>query len=242
MDAAEWEACGDPWRMLQARRQPGISNGNAGHGDPEGRSTRLACCAVARWRLSFAGAFAGRAEAEAALAEAESFALGRRKHGGRRPEPLRRACWLAEGAAAKHFRRLRQREGERLLERDAPAWARQEAMWACVAAAGSGAHFTMQSCRHIEATAAGLVRETCLAPSRAPPPPPCAAALSLARAAVEAREGGLLDGARLLVLSDALEEAGCADEALLAHLRRPWPLHHAGCWAVFSLLGLGGAA
>jgi hypothetical protein len=41
---------------------------------------------------------------------------------------------------------------------------------------------------------------------------------------------------RLPVLADALEEAGCADAELLAHLRGPGP-HVRGCWAVDALLG-----
>ena len=40
-----------------------------------------------------------------------------------------------------------------------------------------------------------------------------------------------LDFSRLPVLADALEEAGCADEAVLAHLRGPGP-HARGCWAL----------
>jgi hypothetical protein len=45
-----------------------------------------------------------------------------------------------------------------------------------------------------------------------------------------------LDGARLAVLSDALEEAGCTDEAILSHLRSPGP-HVRGCWALDLVLG-----
>jgi hypothetical protein len=41
---------------------------------------------------------------------------------------------------------------------------------------------------------------------------------------------------RLPILADALEEAGCADEALLSHLRDPGP-HVRGCWALDLLLG-----
>jgi hypothetical protein len=41
---------------------------------------------------------------------------------------------------------------------------------------------------------------------------------------------------RLPVLADALEEAGCDNEAVLAHLRGPGP-HVRGCWAVDRLLG-----
>jgi hypothetical protein len=42
-----------------------------------------------------------------------------------------------------------------------------------------------------------------------------------------------LEGAfeHLPVLADALEEAGCSDVTLLAHLRGPGP-HVRGCWAV----------
>jgi hypothetical protein len=36
---------------------------------------------------------------------------------------------------------------------------------------------------------------------------------------------------RLAVLADALEDAGCGEEALLAHLRGPGP-HVRGCWAL----------
>src|SRR5262249_40905280 len=40
----------------------------------------------------------------------------------------------------------------------------------------------------------------------------------------------------LPILADALEEAGCAEAALLDHLRGPGP-HARGCWPVDLLLG-----
>lgn len=40
------------------------------------------------------------------------------------------------------------------------------------------------------------------------------------------------------VLADALEDAGCAEDAILDHLRSPGP-HVRGCWAVDLLLGKG---
>jgi hypothetical protein len=40
---------------------------------------------------------------------------------------------------------------------------------------------------------------------------------------------------RLPILSDALEEAGCTDFALLSHLRSPGP-HVRGCWALDLIL------
>jgi hypothetical protein len=64
--------------------------------------------------------------------------------------------------------------------------------------------------------------------------------VTLAQAAYEHRDlpSGHLDPARLAVLADALEEAGCADADLLGHLRGPGP-HLRGCWALDLLLGKG---
>jgi hypothetical protein len=62
--------------------------------------------------------------------------------------------------------------------------------------------------------------------------------VALAQAAYDQREppAGTLDLARLAVLADALEEAGCDQANLLAHLRGAGP-HVRGCWAVDLLLG-----
>lgn len=55
----------------------------------------------------------------------------------------------------------------------------------------------------------------------------------LARSAYEERElpSGRLDAGRLAILADALEEAGCTNEDILAHLRGPGP-HVRGCWVI----------
>jgi hypothetical protein len=47
---------------------------------------------------------------------------------------------------------------------------------------------------------------------------------------------GRLHEERLSVLADALEEAGCNEAELLAHLRRPGE-HFRGCWALDLVLG-----
>jgi hypothetical protein len=62
--------------------------------------------------------------------------------------------------------------------------------------------------------------------------------LALAQAAYDDRTlpAGTLDPARLAVLADALEDAGCTDATILGHLRGPGP-HVRGCWAVDLLLG-----
>jgi hypothetical protein len=62
-------------------------------------------------------------------------------------------------------------------------------------------------------------------------------AVGLAQAAYDHRDlpSGHLDPARLAVLADALEDAGCAAADLLGHLREPGE-HVRGCWAVDLLL------
>jgi hypothetical protein len=62
--------------------------------------------------------------------------------------------------------------------------------------------------------------------------------LALARAAYEERviPSGALDRARLGVLADAMEEAGCLDQAILDHLRGLGP-HVRGCFVVDAVLG-----
>jgi hypothetical protein len=61
--------------------------------------------------------------------------------------------------------------------------------------------------------------------------------LELARAADDDRllPAGELCPSRLRILSDALEEAGCAEAGVLEHLRGPGP-HARGCWVLRLLL------
>jgi hypothetical protein len=65
-----------------------------------------------------------------------------------------------------------------------------------------------------------------------------AAVVHLAQAAYDNRilPAGTLDNARLAVLADALEEAGCTDEQILGHLRSGGE-HYRGCFVVDALLG-----
>jgi hypothetical protein len=57
-------------------------------------------------------------------------------------------------------------------------------------------------------------------------------ALSLARQMYEARDFGAMP-----ILADALQDAGCNDEHILAHCRDPQQVHVRGCWAVDLVLG-----
>jgi hypothetical protein len=62
--------------------------------------------------------------------------------------------------------------------------------------------------------------------------------VKLAQAAYNERAmpEGVLDPARLAILADALEEAGCSDAEILGHLRGPGP-HTRGCRVLDLLLG-----
>lgn len=62
--------------------------------------------------------------------------------------------------------------------------------------------------------------------------------IDLSHAAYDNRTlpSAMLDPARLAVLADALEEAGCQDADILNHLRDPG-VHVRGCWVVDLLLG-----
>jgi hypothetical protein len=62
--------------------------------------------------------------------------------------------------------------------------------------------------------------------------------LSLAEATYEERNlpTGKLDNARLAILADALEDAGCTNAVILNHCRQAGE-HYRGCWLVDLLLG-----
>ena len=64
--------------------------------------------------------------------------------------------------------------------------------------------------------------------------------VQLSEAAYENRKlpEGVLDKDTLAVLADALEEAGCANEEMLGHLRGQGH-HWRGCWAIDLLTGRG---
>jgi hypothetical protein len=47
---------------------------------------------------------------------------------------------------------------------------------------------------------------------------------------------GMLDQSRLMILADALEEAGCDNEEILVHCRQTDIVHVRGCWLIDLLL------
>jgi hypothetical protein len=93
----------------------------------------------------------------------------------------------------------------------------------------------------VEAAQARLVREIAGNPFRpATLSPACLTSdvslIALAAYGAGRQPSGHLDNARLAVLSDALEEAGCSDADILSHLRSPGP-HVRGCWVLDLVLG-----
>jgi hypothetical protein len=87
--------------------------------------------------------------------------------------------------------------------------------------------------RQAQDTHANPFRPAAVSPSCLTP-----TAVALAHAAYEERAlpSGHLDPVRLSILADALEDAGCTDADVVAHLRSPGP-HVRGCWAVDLVLG-----
>ena len=223
MTEAEWNACADPQLMLEFLR------GRAGD-----RKVRLFGCACCRriWRLL-------PDEANRDLVAAVED----------RPEGAFDDPELYEAICASS-----RREYELLKD---------HAFWAAKYLGRTFYKFTPLSCvaevcrraaLRVSAGLAGggegaaqavLLREVFGNPFR--PPPAIAPAVlaweggtvvNLARLAYEERQlpSGELDPQRLAVLADALEEAGCMDDAVLGHLRGPGP-HVRGCFAVDWILG-----
>jgi len=95
-------------------------------------------------------------------------------------------------------------------------------------AAGEAALERLVQCRLLRDLFGNPFRPVVLHPSWRTP-----TVAGLAAVAYEQRAlpSGELDRARLAVLADALEEAGCTDADLLGHLRGPGP-HVRGCWAL----------
>jgi hypothetical protein len=65
---------------------------------------------------------------------------------------------------------------------------------------------------------------------------PTVVALAQAASSERVMPSAHLDPAQLAILADALEDAGCTDQAMLGHCRSEGP-HVRGCWVVDLLLG-----
>jgi hypothetical protein len=215
MTEAEWLACTDPLEMLKALSRP--------------RALRLFAVACCRRILHLMTDERSRKAVEVA----ERF---------------------ADGEATEQ-----EREAAHEAFRDWSVFATYRCNAASATTQADAAHAAVGTATHVAATVAFLrEREPCAAnptpqevvallhevfgnPYRPISPDPywlTADVIALAQAAYAERilPEGLLEPQRLAVLADALEDAGCADQAILAHLRGEGP-HVRGCWVIDLVLG-----
>jgi hypothetical protein len=222
MTEEQWLACDDPTPLLGCLRDsPNVSD----------RKLRLLAVAWSRrvWRRLTSPASRRMVET------AERYADGLASEGDLR------SAWDEADSAFEDLCSERGFEDE-IVRSYAPAevraafvaaWAGEGDAWAVVETAASLAR------KREQPAYADLLRDIfnpfrpiTIAPSCLTPQ-----VVALAQAAYEERllPSGHLDPARLSVLADALEDAGCSDAELLEHLRGG--LHVRGCWAVDAVLG-----
>jgi hypothetical protein len=248
MTEQEWLCCTDPRPMLESLR-----------GTASARKLRLFTCACCR-RIDadflsgvYEDAVAPRGAWEEALQTAERFADGRATD-----EELR-AAWVlaARVVAAESWQSDRAAAAAGavalavgLQPSPGAAPARHAALSRAVAAAAEAAGETVSArapgtdAASARAALADLARDIFGTAFGTPPALPRpwltwqdGLVPRLAQAAYDKRQlpSGRLDNARLAVLADALEEAGCADAAILGHLRSGGE-HVRGCFVVDAVL------
>jgi hypothetical protein len=224
MTEAEWESCTDPTPMLEFL-----------HGRPSERKLRLFGCACCRQIWDFLTDQRCRTAVEQAERYAEGLASKRSL------TPVRVEARQAVRKANAYWRRRAFHACLKLVE--------DKAASAVAAVAAQNAFRAVQYSRGMHQAARGtqaaLLRDIFgPLPFRAVHIAPSLLTKNdsllpqLARAAYENRSlpAGTLDEARLLVLADALEDAGLTDAEVLGHLRSGGP-HVRGCWVVDAVLG-----
>jgi hypothetical protein len=223
MTEAEWWVCADPQAML-ANVEP-----NAGE-----RTLRLLCAAFCRraWHLLETDNLRQAVHllerfAESEIGEESFRAAARSAHplmnyrdelfAGQARDEIWYAAYAVNAAMS-----------------DIPSWRYRKTLEFLTHAAGPSGDD--ERAAHV-----GLIREVFGNPYRHVAVSPAwltYTVLRLAQAAYEDRSlpAGTLHAARLGILADALEEAGCTAVEMLGHLRGSGP-HVRGCWALDLLLG-----
>jgi hypothetical protein len=215
---SEWLSCSDPLAMF------GFLHGRAG-----GRKFRLFAAACARDDLATAGeseeekALPPPYRYETAIAEAEAFADGQ-------GTLTNRGGWMVGLRVCDVIT-------DEDIALSALGFDADVGLWT----AGPPERVVPERIRRYSTHPAHYLRDLFTSLFRRRPSDPAwqaPAVAALARAAYEERALpiGHLDPARLGVLADALEEAGCTDPDLLGHLRGAGP-HVRGCWALDTVLG-----
>jgi hypothetical protein len=158
---------------------------------------------------------------ESALTEAEVFADGPARSRARGPVTRRAALWMTRDESALAHA-LSERRG-----RDAAAAASERAVAIAQARGGGWAAEKWFQAASLCDVVGNPFRPPPWDPVWAPP-----TVVQLARQMYESR-----DFSGMPVLADALQEAGCEDEPVLAHCRDPHGVHVRGCWVVDLVLG-----
>jgi hypothetical protein len=232
MTEAEWDACTEPQKMLEWLRFAGEA------GERKRRLFAAACC---RHIWPLVPPRGCRKAVEVAERHADGEVSDRDLH---------EACEQAI-KALHELRRTTQGLGAEASAHAAWCWAlfsltpgqlAAERTADSVAALGEA---TRQVPQQEKEWQANILRDIFGNPFR--PLPPIGPSLlnqndglvrRLAQAAYDHRDlpSGTLDTARLAVLADAMEEAGCADAEVLSHLRSEGTHVH-GCFALDAVLG-----
>jgi hypothetical protein len=252
MTEAEWLACTDPLPLFDYLRRQARAR-RAALPQRRFRLFGCACCRLA-WPLL------ADESCRAAVEVSERFADGLAKK-----SELGRAC-RAAGGAAEALKPAGGTDGPAGRRRQAVHLAAEMALWVSSDSIHDVVEMVSLTAEKLAASAAevrtapgrkavaggdplrrlgDLMRDVFGNPFRLPQAVDPAwlawnrgTVARLAQAAYEERDPatGTLDAARLAVLADAVEEAGCTDAELLAHLRSPGP-HVRGCRSLDAVLG-----
>ena len=227
MTEADWDCCTDPQVMLDWLRRLGRAS-----------ERKLRLFAVGCGRLLDPRQLGTAAQAAVAVAERYADGLAR-------DDELYRAARGAQDSAYGEF--YSEAHGylegftENLLAASVASRPIDLAVGSVCASKGRPGHDAARS-----AAQAALLRDLfgplpfrpiAIAPSWLAWNDGCAVQLALAAYNERSMPSGRLDPARLAVLADALEEAGCDNLDLLVHLRQPGAVHVRGCTVVDLLLG-----
>jgi hypothetical protein len=222
MTEVEWQQCEDPKPMLEHLGDK-ISS----------RKLRLFACACCRsvWGLL------AEEPIRRAVEAAESFADGKEKLRNAHRDAQKVVNQLSSYVYASS--QYRAHAAARAAAETAGHSARRAVSMATYHAAESVSPSATDRDKEVAAQA-GLLRDIvpyASLPIDLDPVHRISLVMSLARAAYDERfvPSGHLDPVRLAVLADALEEGGCTNADILAHLRAPGP-HVRGCWPVDLLL------
>lgn len=234
MTEAEWVACTDPQPMLEFAR-----------GKVSDRKLRLVMAAACR-RVSH---LLGEPQSVALIEAGERVAEGKLS-----PFTLARYRTNCPPISFPDFAAEEARWQEHSRDFNGPILAKR-AVWlsgsrdrhqveACLHYAARGLH-ARHSIQQEMASQCRLILDIFGNPFRPAPPLPApvlvwndATVVRIAQGIYDDRRmpEGTLDTARLAILADALLDAGCDNEALIAHCRSEGP-HVRGCWAIDLILG-----